>query len=47
MNYYNEIKEKLLQSEIYDIVRDYAKDRNNINVIFNNEKLTMVWSKLS
>ena len=34
MNYYNEIKEKLLQSEIYDRVKDYSKDRNKVNVYF-------------
>ena len=39
MNYYDEIKEKLLQSEIYDRVRDYAKDRNKVNVYFEIGKL--------
>ena len=34
MNYYNEIKEKLLKSEIYDRVKDYSKDRNKVNVYF-------------
>ena len=34
MNYYNEIKEKLLQSEIYDRVKDYSKNRNKVNVYF-------------
>lgn len=34
MNYYNEIKEKLLQSEIYDRAKDYSKDRNKVNVYF-------------
>lgn len=30
MNYYNEIKTKLLKSEIYD----RSKDRNKVNVYF-------------
>ena len=95
MNYYNEIKEKLIKSEIYDRAKDYSKDRNKVNIyfeigrllskagkeygkniitqyseklvievgkkynertlyrmrklyeVFNDEKLTMTWSKLS
>ena len=39
MNYYNEIKEKLLKSEIYDRVKDYSKDRNKVNVYFEIVKL--------
>lgn len=39
MNYYNEIKEKLLQSEIYDRAKDYSKDRNKVNVYFEIGKL--------
>lgn len=39
MNYYNEIKEKLLKSEIYDKVKDYSKDRNKVNVYFEIGKL--------
>ena len=34
MNYYNEIKDKLLKSEIYDKVKDYSKDRNKVNTYF-------------
>ncbi len=34
MNYYNEIKEKILKSEIYDRTRDYAKDKNKVNIFF-------------
>lgn len=30
MNYYNEIKDKLVKSEIFDKVRDYAKERNKV-----------------
>ena len=39
MNYYNEIKEKLIKSEIFDKVKDYAKDRNKVNVYFEIGKL--------
>ena len=39
MNYYNEIKEKLLQSEVYDRVKDYSKDRNKVRVYFETGKL--------
>jgi len=39
MDYYNEIKEKLIKSEIYDKVKDYSKDRNKVNVYFEIGKL--------
>ena len=39
MNYYNEIKEKLLKSEIYDRVKDYSKDRNKVFVYFETGRL--------
>ena len=39
MNYYDEIKEKLLKSEVYDRVKDYSKDRNKVNVYFEIGKL--------
>ena len=39
MNYYDEIKVKLLQSEIYDRVKDYSKDRNKVKVYFEIGKL--------
>ena len=34
MNYYNEIKEKLIKSEIYDRAKDYSKDRHKVSVYF-------------
>ena len=34
MNYYNEIKEILIKSEIFDKVKDYSKDRNKVKVYF-------------
>lgn len=39
MNYYNEIKEKLLENEIYERVKDYAKDQNKVNTYFEIGKL--------
>ena len=39
MNYYNEIKEKLIKSEIYDRAKDYAKDQNKVKVYFEIGKL--------
>ena len=39
MNYYNEIKEKLIKSEIYDIAKDYSKDRHKVSVYFETGKL--------
>ena len=39
MNYYNEIKEKLIKSEIYDRVKDYSKDRNKVITYFEIGKL--------
>ena len=39
MNYYNEIKEKLLESEIYDRVKDYSKDKNKVKVYYETGKL--------
>ena len=39
MNYYKEIKEKLIKSEIYDRVKDYSKDRNKVNTYFEIGKL--------
>ena len=34
MNYYNEIKEQLIKSEIYDRAKDYSKDRHKVSVYF-------------
>ncbi len=39
MNYYNEIKERLIKSEIYDKVKDYSKDRHKVIVYFEIGKL--------
>ena len=34
MNYYNEIKEQLIKSEIYDRAKDYSKDMHKVKVYF-------------
>ena len=34
MNYYNEIKNRLIKSEIYDRVKDFSKDRHKISAYF-------------
>ena len=39
MNYYGEIKEKLLKNEIYEKVKDYSKERNKILTYFEVGKL--------
>ena len=39
MNYYNEIKEKLIKSEIYDRAKDYSKDKHKVKVYFETGKL--------
>ena len=39
MNYYDEIKDKLLKCEIYDRVKDYWEDRNKVNVYYEIGKL--------
>ena len=30
MNYYNEIKNKLIDNEMYERVKDYSKERNRV-----------------
>ena len=39
MNYYSEIKEKIIKSEIYDRAKDYSKDRHKVSVYFETGKL--------
>ena len=39
MNYYGEIKEKLLKNEIYEKVKDYSKERNKVLTYFEVGKL--------
>ena len=39
MNYYNKIKQKLIDNEIYGKVKDYLKERNRVNTYFEIGKL--------
>ena len=39
MNYYNEIKIKLIDNEIYEKVKDYSKERNRVKTYFEIGKL--------
>ena len=39
VNYYDEIKEKLLKNEIYAKVKDYSKERNKVLTYFEVGKL--------
>ena len=34
MNYYNEIKDTLIKNEIYKKVKDYSKNRSDLNAYF-------------
>ena len=34
MNYYNEIKRKIIDNEIYAKVKDYSKERNRVITYF-------------
>ena len=34
MNYYNEIKNKLIDNEIYGRIKDYSKERNTVITYF-------------
>ena len=35
MNYYDEIKDKIINCEIYSKVRDYSRDRNKLQFLEN------------
>ena len=39
INYYNEIKQELINNEIYKKVKDYSKNRNDLNTYYNVGKL--------
>ena len=39
MNYYNEIKEQLISNEVYKRVKDYSKNRNELETYYNVGKL--------
>ena len=39
MNYYNEIKSKLIDDETYSKVKDYSKNRSDLETYYNVGKL--------
>ena len=39
MNYYNKIKQELINNEIYKKVKDYSKNRSDLNTYYNVGKL--------
>jgi len=39
VNYYNKIKEELINNEIYKKAKDYSKNRSDLNAYYNVEKL--------
>ena len=39
MNYYNKIKQKLIDNEIYEKVKDYSKERHRVITYFETGKL--------
>ena len=39
MNYYNEIKQELINNEVYKKVKDYSKNRSDLNTYYNVGKL--------
>ena len=39
MNYYNEIKENLINNEVYKAVKDYSKNRSDLETYYNVGKL--------
>ena len=39
MNYYNEIKEQIINNEITKRVKDYSKNRSDLNTYYNVDKL--------
>ena len=41
INYYDQIKENLIKSEIYDKAKDYAKDINKVKTYYENGRLLL------
>jgi len=39
MNYYEQIKEELINNEVYKKVKDYSKNKNDLNSYYNVGKL--------
>ena len=39
MNYYNKIKEQLINNEVYKKIKDYSKNKNELETYYNVGKL--------
>ena len=39
MNYYKQIKEELINNEVYKKIKDYSKNRSDLNTYYNVGKL--------
>lgn len=39
MNYYNEIKEQIINNEVYKRIKDYSKNRSDLKTYYNIGKL--------
>ena len=39
MNYYNEIKNQLINNKVYKKIKDYSKNKNDLNTYYNVGKL--------
>ena len=46
MNYYNKIKEELINNEIYKKSKDYSKNRSDLSTYYNVGKLLIEIEKL-
>ncbi len=45
MNYYDEIKEQLINNEVYKKVKDYSKNKSDLNTYFEVGKLLVAAGK--
>ena len=46
INYYNEIKETLVKNEIYKKVKDYSKNKSDLNAYFEVGRLIVEESQI-
>ena len=48
MNYYNEIKETLIKNEVYKKVKDYSKNKSDLNTYYEVGRLIVkAWGRRS
>ena len=46
MNYYNEIKNELINNEVTKKVKDYSKNKSDLDTYYNVGKLLTLWEKI-